>query len=122
MNQPKIKYQISWVYTENLEHTSSFYENDLGLDLIRDEGSARIFRVSSTAQIGVCKSFEDRAVEPRGGMITLVTDDVDEWYSRLLRKNVKVRGAPHRLEAFNIYTFFAEDPNGYVLEFQKFLD
>jgi len=122
MSSPGIECQITWVYTENLEHTSSFYQNDLGLKLLRDEGTARIFKVSATAQIGVCRSFEDRVVEPRGGMITFVTDDVDEWYEYLIGNNVNIRSAPHRLEAFKIYTFFVEDPNGYVLEFQQFLD
>jgi predicted enzyme related to lactoylglutathione lyase len=122
MSHLNINSQITWVYTENLELTSSFYEKDLGFDLVRNEGSARIFRVCDTASIGVCMSFEDRIVEPRGGMITFVTDDVDKWYSRLSQQNIKVRGTPHRLEEFGIYTFFVEDPNGYVLEFQQFLD
>jgi hypothetical protein len=55
-------------------------------------------------------------------MITFVTDDVDQWYSHLLQRKITVRSPPHRLEEFGIYTFFVEDPNGYVLEFQQFLD
>jgi hypothetical protein len=30
--------------------------------------------------------------------------------------------AAHRLPQFGIYTFFAEDPNGYVIGFQQFDD
>ena len=122
MKKLGIDLQITWVYTDNLGQTSKFYEEILGLELVRDEGSARIFRVSSTAQIGVCTTFEDRVVEPKGGMITLVTDEVDEWYSLLTSRGVEIKNSPHVLEKFNVYTFFLEDPNGYVIEIQQFLE
>ena len=114
--------QITWVYTENLERTSKFYEEVLKFEMVRDEGTARIFQVTSTAQIGVCTAFGDRVVEPKGGMITLVTNEVDEWYSKLISEGVVINNPPHTLEKFNIYTFFFEDPNGYVIEIQQFLD
>ena len=59
-------------------------------------------------------------VEPKGGMISLVTDDVDNWYQRLRARGVDIDEAPRRLEQFGIYTFFVRDPNGYVIEFQQF--
>lgn len=122
MDRPGVNKQITWVYTHNLETTKAFYGQVLGLDCVRDEGKAQIFRVSSDAMIGVCEVFGDRVVEPQGGMITLVTDDVDAWYDRLVQAGAGTRGAPRRMAEFNIYTFFAEDPNGYVIEFQQFLD
>jgi predicted enzyme related to lactoylglutathione lyase len=122
MKKLNIICQITWVYTANLEQTSSFYEKDLGLKLVRDEGTARIFQVSTTAQIGVCTVFEDRAVEPKGGMITIVTNEVDEWYTQLTNKGIAINDPPHVLEKFNIYRFVLEDPNGYVIEIQQFLE
>ena len=122
MKRPTISAQITWVYTDNLEHTSEFYKNDLGLKLVLDEGVARIFKVSKAAQIGVCTAYEDRIVEPKGGMITLVTDAVDEWYSQLTNRGVVIKSPPKVLEKFNIYTFFLEDPNGYIIEIQQFLE
>ena len=62
----------------------------------------------------------DRVVEPNGGMISFVTDDVDGWYRHLLDNGVSIAQAPHRLERFGIYTFFVRDPNGYLIEFQQF--
>jgi len=122
MDRPDVNQQITWVYTHDLETTRAFYGQVLGLDCVRDEGKAQIFRTSSHAMIGVCEVFGDRVVEPQGGMITLVTDEVDAWYNRLVQAGVGTRGAPGRMAEFNIYTFFAEDPNGYVIEFQHFLD
>jgi predicted enzyme related to lactoylglutathione lyase len=120
-NNTKICGQITWVYTENFEGTCRFYGNLLGLELIRNEGTARIFQTGEKSCIGVCKAFEDRVVNPVGGMITLVTDDVDSWYALLEEKGAQLRGPPKVLENFGVYSFFACDPNGYVIEFQQFL-
>ena len=121
-NSKSIQQQIAWVYTRDLKHSERFYGDLLGLECIRDEGTARIFRVREGASIGVCETFEGRKSEPAGSMITLVCDDVDWGYRKLLEAGVKTTGEPHILEQFNIYTFFAIDPDGYRIEFQKFLD
>jgi catechol 2,3-dioxygenase-like lactoylglutathione lyase family enzyme len=100
--------------------TSNFYRDALGLECIRDTGDARIFTTAATAAIGVCRIFDDRVVEPKGGMISLVSDDVDAWYRRLVERGVALEAPPCRLERFGIYRFFVTDPNGYVIEFQQF--
>jgi predicted enzyme related to lactoylglutathione lyase len=115
-----ISAQISWVYTHDLDSTAEFYAEILGLECSRDEGDARIFKTGGNAFIGLCRAFADRVVEPKGGMISIVTDDVDAWYQRLRGKGVAVDNPPRRLEQFAIYTFFIRDPNGYVIEFQQF--
>ena len=114
-----IQTQINWVYTENLQQSEQFYRETLGLDCIRDEGKARIYRTTGDAAIGVCQTFGDRVVEPKGGMISLVTDDVDAWYRKLEQAGIEAEPS-HRLEQFGIYTFFAKDPSGYIIEFQQF--
>ncbi len=120
--RPIIGQQISWVYCEDLAATCRFYQETLGLRQVMDQGAARIFQAASGAFIGVCRAVEGRVAEPRGSMISLVTDEVDAWHARLTAAGVKTRGRPRTLEAFGIYCFFAEDPNGYVIEFQQFLD
>ena len=115
-----ISLQISWVYTENLDSTAFFYREQLGLECVRDEGSARLFATSTGACIGVCQVFADRVVEPAGGMISIVTDDVDGWYRRLVANGVGIDQAPRRLEQFAVYSFFVRDPNGYLIEVQSF--
>jgi catechol 2,3-dioxygenase-like lactoylglutathione lyase family enzyme len=115
-----IEAQISWIYTDDLEATADFYGRVLGFECSREAASARIYNTAGAAFIGVCRAFDDRVVEPRGGMISIVTGDVDGWYRRLLGAGVSIDEPPHRLEQFGIYTFFVRDPNGYVIEFQQF--
>lgn len=112
---------ITWVYCNDLTKTSAFYGEVLDLPLWRDAGAARIYHAGEGALIGVCRAFENRVVNPSGGMITLLRDDVDGWYDRLQAKGAKLHGAPEKIEQFGIYSFFCEDPNGYVIEIQTFL-
>ena len=121
MSSLQINGQISWVYTHDLDSTAEFYACLPGLDCVRDEGRARIFATAENAFIGVCEAFDDRVVEPKGGMISLLTDDVDDCYRQLIASGVAVEGPPHRLAQFGIYTFFLRDPNGYRIEFQQFV-
>ena len=121
-NQLPVTSQIAWVYTLDLDGTCAFYSQVLGLALSRDEGDARIYATGMHSAIGVCRAMGSRIVQPAGGMITLATGDVDGWYERLRRAGATLRGAPERHEGFGIYGFVAQDPNGYLIEFQAFLD
>ena len=119
--ESKIENQISWVYTKQLRETCQFYAEVLGLDVHRETATAVIYRSTPHSFIGICQVFEDRMAEPSGSMITFVTEDVDGWFQRLVDAGAHVDGPPHVLERFGIYTFFVRDPNGYRIEFQKFL-
>jgi hypothetical protein len=46
----------------------------------------------------------------------------DRWYAHLQARGVALDGPPTRSEHFNVYGFFARDPNDYRIEFQTFLD
>ena len=86
---PRVQQQVTWVYTHDLDDTSAFYAQVLGLEQVLDQGSCRIYRTGPDAFLGVCRSRPGRLVEPEGVVITLVTDQVDEWYQWL-----SDRGAP----------------------------
>jgi catechol 2,3-dioxygenase-like lactoylglutathione lyase family enzyme len=108
MDRPPIDQGITWVYTEDLDGTCRFYGETLGLTEVHDQGLCRIFRLAPTAFLGVCRVRPGRFVEPKGVVITFVTPAVDAWHARLT--------------AAGVYCFFARDPNGYLVEFQTFLD
>lgn len=119
---PAIAQSVTWVYTEDLDATCGFYADRLGLAQVLDQGQCRIFRMGPTGFLGVCRVRPGREVEPRGGVITFVTDDVDGWYAHLLAQGVTPEGPPAFSAQFNVYAFFVRDPNGYRLEFQSFRD
>jgi len=100
--------QITWVYTKNPAQAFRFYQDVLGLPLDRDAGSARLYLTGPSSLIGLCEVFADRAVEPKGGMITLIIDDTDgvgPWYERLKVKGADLLGPPKKTARFGIYGF-----------------
>ncbi len=60
--------------------------------------------------------------EHQGVILTLVTENVDDWYRKLRDAGVEIKTAPAQDPQYNIYHFFFRDPNGYLLEIQRFHD
>jgi catechol 2,3-dioxygenase-like lactoylglutathione lyase family enzyme len=112
--------QITFIYTEDLAETSRFYEEWLGLELVLDQGLCRIVKVREGAYIGYCQRSTSR--EKDGIILTLVTENVDEWYERLSEFGVKFEKTPTFSPEYNIYHCFFRDPNGYLLEIQRFIE
>ena len=118
---PSINQTVTFLYTRDLAQTARFYEDVLGLPMVLDQGSCRIYAAAPNAFLGFCER-EDAPQPPQGIIFTFVTDDVDGWHTHLSAQNVTITKAPTFYEYYNIYHLFALDPNGYALEFQRFLD
>ena len=112
--------QITFCSTRSLAETARFYEEALGLPLALDQGACRIYRVTDRAFIGFCEHLEP--ARNAGIILTLVTDDVDGWHARLAAQDVVFEKAPALNPRFKIYNCFLRDPNGYLIEIQRFED
>jgi catechol 2,3-dioxygenase-like lactoylglutathione lyase family enzyme len=121
MNRPPISQQVTFLYTRDLTATAVFYEKTLELPLILDQGSCRIYQINGDAFLGFCQRVETPE-RPVGIIFTLVTADVDGWHAYLQSKGVSLEKAPQHNPEYNIYHFFLRDPNGYLIEIQRFLD
>lgn len=104
----------------DLSATHDFYARDLGLELARDQGSCRIYRVSRGGYLGFCQ-HDTRLAQHPGLILTLVTDDVEGFYRRLKRVGAETEAPPRTHPRFGIHHFFARDPDGYRVEVQRFL-
>ena len=121
MARPTIDQQVTFLYTADLAATAAFYEQTLGLSLVLDQGNCRIYRIGRDAFLGFCKRQEP-PVSPTGIIFTIVSIQVDEWYRFLRQQNVEFEKPPSYNPDFNIYHCFLRDPNGYLIEIQRFLD
>jgi catechol 2,3-dioxygenase-like lactoylglutathione lyase family enzyme len=110
--------QITFIYVSELDRSASFYGHLLDLELVRDQGACLIYRVAGDAYIGVC---DHRVAEPGGVILTLVTDEVDHWADRLKAAGYTVDG-PSTSERFALYHCFVHDPDGHLVEIQRFDD
>jgi catechol 2,3-dioxygenase-like lactoylglutathione lyase family enzyme len=118
MMHPPIEQQITFLFTQDLEATAVFYEQVLGLELTLDQGDCRIYRVSQDGYVGFCRRAEPG---PEQGLIlTIVTDHVDAWHAMLQERGVVFEKPPAYNPQYGIYHCFLRDPNGYLLEIQRF--
>lgn len=124
MERPSLDQQVTFLHTADLAATAVFYETILQLPLVLDQGSCRIYAAGGDAYLGFCRTLGAHmdARSSDGVMLTLVTQDVDGWHAYLRHHKVPIKKPPTFNEKFNIYQCFVRDPNGYLIEFQRFLD
>lgn len=116
----KLDSQITFLSTIDLDKTTRFYQETLGLTLTLDQGGCRIFRVAENAYVGFCQ--KDEMPPTQGIIITLVTPEVDHYCDLLKEKGVVLEREPVFNADYNIYHCFLRDPNGYLVEIQRFED
>ena len=118
--------QITFVYTADLAASARFYGEQLGLPLVVNQGSCCIYRVNASAYIGICTSenapTREEILAKRQLILTWVVTDVRACYEELRARGVTFESAPQTHTGFGIEHCFLRDPNGYLLEIQRFLD
>lgn len=113
----------AFYYYADLQGAWDFYSTVLGFETVADYGFAKILRVAPTSFLTLVD--EERGMhsssEPKSVTLAIVTDEVEEWWEYLSRMEVPMRsplgevgtGRPHD-------GFVAVDPEGYLLEFERF--
>jgi catechol 2,3-dioxygenase-like lactoylglutathione lyase family enzyme len=114
-----IDQQITFLDTADLARTADFYERIVGLRLARDQGACRIYHAAGAAYLGFCQR-PDAPADPARVVLTLVTDHVDAWCAHLRARGVELVKEPADNPPYRIYNAFARDPNGYLIEIQRF--
>ena len=87
-------------------------------------GAWRRFRRNKLAMFGIVDASKGycRAPSEQNTLITLVTENVKDWYQRLKASGVKIDSPPKINETANVECFFFEGPGGYAFEVQRFLN
>lgn len=128
MPHPSVDQQITFIFVTNLDQSAQFYEQTLGFSLWLDQGSCRIYEVlGRTGLIGICQSSKESKGafsldSPQNVILTIVTEEVDAWYEHLSNRGVTFEKTPSTNPRFRIYHCFLRDPDGYLIEIQRFLD
>lgn len=108
---------IVFYRTADRARTVEFYQERLGFEeWLVQEGGCIILRRDNLL-LGFCDGDETEDE----GIVTVVVEDraaVDRIYEEL---SEIARGTPETNEVFDIYQFFARDPDGRTVEVQTFL-
>lgn len=108
---------------QDLRRIREFYGEFLEFSLYKDQGSCLIYELPGGNYLGYCQHLEKQIAE-KSPIITLLCDtksEVDEFYHFFKQADRSLDQPPRVNEKYNIYHFFARDPEGYPLEIQCFL-
>ena len=105
----------------DIEETTHYYLNEIGLTLYVDQGACRIFD-TGYGYIGFCE-YEDRILCNKTCISFNLSsiEEVNAYYEKFKAKNAKDLTVPQKHPKFDVYSFFMKDVNGYTIEFQKLL-
>jgi catechol 2,3-dioxygenase-like lactoylglutathione lyase family enzyme len=113
-----------FLYYEDLSAAADFYTQVLGIEQVADYGMARILRVAADSYFILVDASAGMhsADEPKTVAVALVTDQLDEWYEYLTGAGYDMKYDYKPKESSAHDGFVMEDPEGYVLEFERFND
>jgi len=95
-------------------------ENVLDLELIMDQGFAKVYRVNETAFVGIVQLT--KATVYRGNtLLSLNTDDCLKEYKRVSKLECYSLTDIQRLDQIPLDSFFFKDEEGHDFEIQQFL-
>ena len=115
---------ITWLYYKDVLAMQHFYENTLGLEMVADQGWAKIYKASQTGFLGI--------VDERRGMheftvtksvnVGFIIEDIEGWYNYVKTyKPFELRTKQLEIESGKRYTaFVGYGPEAYYLEFDFF--
>ena len=108
---------IIFLRTRDIAVIRDFYINEVGMSLWLDQGGCIILRHGNFL-LGFCDG-ENAETE---GCITFFYETESEVDTMHTRFQDTALDRPRVNERYNIYNFFARDPEGRTIEFQKFLN
>jgi catechol 2,3-dioxygenase-like lactoylglutathione lyase family enzyme len=119
---PTIAATNAFYYYRDVAAAWSFYTDLLGFETVADYGFAKILRVAPRSYLTLVDEARGMhtSEEPKSVTLALVTEQVEEWYAYLVESGVPMRG-PLKVEEGSAHDgFVAIDPEGYLLEFERF--
>ncbi len=117
-----IKATNVYFYYKNLKRAVDFYTKTLGMELVSDTPSHKTIRVGSDSYITLTDASiaKDFSSKPKTVAFAIVTDEIKEWFDYLQKAGVKMKYTYKPSEGKPHDSFVLADPEGYLLEFEKF--
>jgi catechol 2,3-dioxygenase-like lactoylglutathione lyase family enzyme len=112
----------AFFYYSDVEAAAAFYTETLGVRMVADYGFAKILQIGETSFLTLVD--EERGMhsseEPKTVALALITDQLDEWWEYVSEREIPLRSGYTPREGSAHDGFVAIDPEGYLLEFERF--
>jgi len=115
---------VFWLYYRDLAPNEVFYERLFGIDMLVDQGWAKVYQASATGFIGLVDGARGlhQATDEKGVTLSFFTEDVETWFARVKAQGLELRTQELTDESGKVQVFVAYDAEGYFLEWDTFLD
>ncbi|MGB1251277.1 MAG: VOC family protein [Candidatus Promineifilaceae bacterium] len=120
-----IKATVLWLYHRDLPKMERFYEQLLGVDLLVDQGWAKIYSIVGGGYLGLVESEKGmhKATEQSAVTVSFITADVAAWFQKAnTTAGFTLRTPDITDESGLVHIFVGYDPEGYFLEWDTFLN
>jgi catechol 2,3-dioxygenase-like lactoylglutathione lyase family enzyme len=115
---------ITWLYYKDILAMQNFYQEVLGLEMVADQGWAKIYKVSNTGFIGLVDERRGmhKFTEEKAVIVSFILDDLESWHAYTNESNpFELRSTELGIGPETRYkAFIGYDPEGYYMEFDKF--
>lgn len=111
-----------FLYYKDLNRAHDFYVRTLGMEPVADFDNAFIVRMAADSYLILVDAAKGMhtAEEPKTVALALLTENLDSWYAYLKSQNVEIKYKYKPKEGGAHDGFVAVDPEGYLLEFERF--
>ena len=116
------KATVVWFYYKDMPGIQRFYEETLGLDLIVDQGWAKIYPIGPSGYFGLVdeKLGMHNFTETKAVTLSLITADIEGWYDYATSHPQIEMRSEELVDSDRYRAFVAYDPEGYYLEWDAF--
>ena len=114
---------VLWLYHRDLAKMQQFYESLLDVDLVVDQGWAKVYQAAGSAFIGLVDGERGlhKTSEKKCVTVSFFTDEVDAWFEKVSAvEGFELRTSQVIDESGQVRIFVGYDPEGYFLEWDTF--
>jgi catechol 2,3-dioxygenase-like lactoylglutathione lyase family enzyme len=117
------KATVLWLYYRDLPGMADFWEDEIGLRMVVDQGWAKIYEASSTGFIGLVDETMGMHsyTEQKAVTVSLWTTQLAEWFEHVRGGSLEMRSESIEEGNPRYRAFVGYDPEGYYVEFDTFL-
>ena len=116
----KIQACITFLKTQDLGKTHTFYTKVMGMPEVLDQRTCKLFQAGQSAYVGFCLTSQETGSNEV--ILTFVVEDVHKACRGFEELGIQIEVEPRYNSQYNIDQFFIRDPNGYLIEVQRFHD
>ena len=119
---PPVMAANAFYYYQDVEAAWGFYASVLGFETVADYGFAKILRVGPSSFLTLVDESQGMhsSQEPKSVTLAVITEEVEGWWEYLSAQGVQMRAPLGSGEDRPHDGFVAIDPEGYLLEFERF--